>query len=437
MSIINRRNAVVGWLASVRVGKRLPAEEEGQGRAAPSASTRRRSWPNKSAIALAFAGLSGVTLTFWRKRSAQRRRRRRRLAPHTSRSAGPKRGGSGGRRDPEPTLAISHVRRALRPSSCPLRVLDPRRGMPDPGARREGGRARDAGRDAHRPRLARGRGRAPPGGARAGVKPIIGCEVYVADDRHAQAKGYAHLTAPRRVERGLRQPDQALLARLPRGLLLQAARRLGAPRADAPGSSRSRAVCRAGSRGRSRRARPRRAATSTGSSRSSAGTRPTSSSRTRALRSSGSTRCSRSSPPTGFRSSPPATSTTSVTRTRARTRRSSASSRATAKNPNHWSSTPTSSLQDPGGDGRATSPATRRRCADAGDRRALLGRDRARPDPACRSSRPGGRDAFDDLVELCEEGLAAPLRQADPGAHRAAPVRAQDRSGRWASRTAS
>src|SRR6266851_9653027 len=27
-----------------------------------------------------------------------------------------------------------------------------------------------------------------------GVKPIAGCEVYVADDRHAQAKGYAHLT---------------------------------------------------------------------------------------------------------------------------------------------------------------------------------------------------------------------------------------------------
>jgi DNA polymerase-3 subunit alpha len=26
------------------------------------------------------------------------------------------------------------------------------------------------------------------------VKPIIGCEVYVADDRHAQSKGYAHLT---------------------------------------------------------------------------------------------------------------------------------------------------------------------------------------------------------------------------------------------------
>jgi DNA polymerase III subunit alpha len=27
-----------------------------------------------------------------------------------------------------------------------------------------------------------------------GVKPILGCEVYVADDRRVQAKGYAHLT---------------------------------------------------------------------------------------------------------------------------------------------------------------------------------------------------------------------------------------------------
>src|SRR5436189_4571845 len=27
-----------------------------------------------------------------------------------------------------------------------------------------------------------------------GVKPLIGCEVYVADDRRAQQKGYAHLT---------------------------------------------------------------------------------------------------------------------------------------------------------------------------------------------------------------------------------------------------
>ena len=27
-----------------------------------------------------------------------------------------------------------------------------------------------------------------------GVKPLLGCEVYVADDRKQQAKGYAHLT---------------------------------------------------------------------------------------------------------------------------------------------------------------------------------------------------------------------------------------------------
>jgi DNA polymerase-3 subunit alpha len=29
---------------------------------------------------------------------------------------------------------------------------------------------------------------------KAGVKPVVGCEVYVADDRRAQTKGYAHLT---------------------------------------------------------------------------------------------------------------------------------------------------------------------------------------------------------------------------------------------------
>ena len=50
-----------------------------------------------------------------------------------------------------------------------------------------------------------------------GVKPIVGCEVYVADDRRAQRKGYAHSDPPGRVERGLCEPDQALVARLPRG----------------------------------------------------------------------------------------------------------------------------------------------------------------------------------------------------------------------------
>ena len=64
-----------------------------------------------------------------------------------------------------------------------------------------------------------------------GVKPVIGCEVYVAGNRKAHEKGNAHLTLLAADNDGLLEPDQALLARLPRGLLLQAARRLGAARA--------------------------------------------------------------------------------------------------------------------------------------------------------------------------------------------------------------
>ena len=45
----------------------------------------------------------------------------------------------------------------------------------------------------HRPRLSPARSSCREAG-KAGVKPIIGCEVYVADDRRAQTKGYAHLT---------------------------------------------------------------------------------------------------------------------------------------------------------------------------------------------------------------------------------------------------
>ncbi len=69
-----------------------------------------------------------------------------------------------------------------------------------------------------------------------GVKPIIGCEVYVTDDRRQQTKGTAHLTLLAETTAGYAQPDQALLARLPRGVLLPSAGRLGAARAvRAPG----------------------------------------------------------------------------------------------------------------------------------------------------------------------------------------------------------
>ncbi len=63
-----------------------------------------------------------------------------------------------------------------------------------------------------------------------GVKPLIGCEVYVTDDRHAQQKGQAHLTLLAETNEGYANLIRALVARLSRGLLLQAARRLGAAR---------------------------------------------------------------------------------------------------------------------------------------------------------------------------------------------------------------
>jgi DNA polymerase III, alpha subunit len=68
-----------------------------------------------------------------------------------------------------------------------------------------------------------------------GVKPLLGCEVYVTDDRHVQQKGQAHLTLLAETNEGYGNLIKLVLARLPRGLLLQAARRLGAARTHAAG----------------------------------------------------------------------------------------------------------------------------------------------------------------------------------------------------------
>jgi hypothetical protein len=64
VGIINRRNAVVGWLA-LAVGKRALKKKAKD--AVPTIDTESKK-PNKSAIALAIAGAVGA-LTFWRKRS--------------------------------------------------------------------------------------------------------------------------------------------------------------------------------------------------------------------------------------------------------------------------------------------------------------------------------------------------------------------------------
>ena len=64
MSVFNRRNAVVGWLAW-SVGKRAMKKKAKGAVPAIDAESRK---PNKSAIALGVASVVGV-LTFWKKRS--------------------------------------------------------------------------------------------------------------------------------------------------------------------------------------------------------------------------------------------------------------------------------------------------------------------------------------------------------------------------------
>ena len=64
MSVINRRNAVVGWLA-LAVGKRV-LKKKAKG-AVPAVDPETRK-PNKSAIAVLVASAVGLA-TFWRSRS--------------------------------------------------------------------------------------------------------------------------------------------------------------------------------------------------------------------------------------------------------------------------------------------------------------------------------------------------------------------------------
>ena len=111
--------------------------------------------------------------------------------------------------------------------------------MQDPGARRQGGPARDARRLAHRPRLAGGGDRPLQGGPQAGREADHRLR-GVRRRRPAQAdEGHRAPDAARRDDRRVRQPDQALLPRLPRGLLLPPAGRLGAALAVRAGPDRA------------------------------------------------------------------------------------------------------------------------------------------------------------------------------------------------------
>jgi len=64
VSVFNRRNAAVGWLTWT-VGKRVLKKKAKEAVPSVDPETKR---PNKSALALAAAGLVGA-LTFWRSRS--------------------------------------------------------------------------------------------------------------------------------------------------------------------------------------------------------------------------------------------------------------------------------------------------------------------------------------------------------------------------------
>ena len=117
-----------------------------------------------------------------------------------------------------------------------------------------------------------------------GIKPIIGLEAYFVDDRATEAVKYErnHLTLLAAERRGLPQPREAQLRRLPRGLQARQGQRGPRPALAATrrASSRSRAASsRASAAGSSTTCLPRRATTWTSWCRCSA--RRTSTSRSR------------------------------------------------------------------------------------------------------------------------------------------------------------
>ena len=173
--------------------------------------------------------------------------------------------------------------------------------------------------------------------------------------------------AARRRQHRLLEPDQALLARLPRGLLLQAARRLGAPRAPqgrliALSGCLSGRVCRALEENRPTDAQAEldRLAQVFGADNVYVELQNAHLDVQQRIL----PQLAELAPKRACRRSRPATSTTSATPTRAPTRRSSASSPATrSRTRTTGSSTPTTSTSSRPRRWRSTSPATTTRCA--------------------------------------------------------------------------
>ena len=181
-----------------------------------------------------------------------------------------------------------------------------------------------------------------------GVKPLLGCEVYVADDRLAQRKGYAHLTLLAETNEGYAnlirlasagflegyyykpRVDWELLASHAKGLVALSGCLSGRVCKALENGNRGEAESEVSRLGRHLRARVRLPGDPGRRARGAEGDQ-------RLAR-----RDRRRRP--ASRSSPPATSTTSGTRTRARTRRCSASSPGTrSRTRTTGASTPTSS----------------------------------------------------------------------------------------------
>ena len=140
----------------------------------------------------------------------------------------------------------------VRPPPPAHRVQPARRGVPHRRAGRPGGEAGHEGAGHHRPRQHVRRGGLPRRLPRAqGIKPILGCEIYVATGQPARAsrargieEAYNHLTLLASRRGRLPQPGEARLDRLHRGLLPPAAHRQGACwRSTARASSASPAAC--------------------------------------------------------------------------------------------------------------------------------------------------------------------------------------------------